>query len=501
MITGEWEEEGGALTDALVKDHGDRVVVQGFMFFPRGGSAQVVRYLCHALARVGWGPRLAAGSVGVAGDSSHAATFFAGLDVHAVDFTPALAAWERGDDPLDQTHPLHPSFEDRPGAPDRVFARVSPALAERQVAVWARALDAAGAPRADVLHLHHLTPLHDAALRVAPELPVVTHLHGTELLMLEEIGRLSANPRRATGVQPPDLTTWPYAEHWVRRMRAAARRSGRVLVVSPDQAVRAARILGLPDEQLTVVPNGVDTKRFDRLELRLEDRLSLLRRWLVDEPRGWDETGTPGSVRYSSSDLAAFVDAASGRPRPVLLYVSRFTAVKRLPLLIRAYARLRTRLGPVAPLVVWGGHPGEWEGEHPQAIVRRYNVGEVFFVGWRGHDDLRLGLACADLLVVPSVGEAFGQVYLEAMASGLPVVATRTGGPPSFVNLDPGRPDGWLVPPDDEGALADALAEAVAAPEERRARADAAYFHARRRYSWAAVAEQVVEVYDGLCTR
>jgi hypothetical protein len=159
----------GALTDAPVKDHGNRVVVQGFMFFPRGGSAQVVRYLCHALARAGWEPRLAAGSMGVAGDSSHAATFFTGLDVHAVDFTPALAARERGDDPLDQTQPLHPSFEDRPGAPDRVFARVSPALAERQVAAWARALDAAGAPRADVLHLHHLTPLHDAALRVAPE--------------------------------------------------------------------------------------------------------------------------------------------------------------------------------------------------------------------------------------------------------------------------------------------------------------------------------------------
>jgi hypothetical protein len=176
------------------------------MFFPRGGSAQVVRYLCHALARAGWEPRLAAGSMGVAGDSSHAATFFTGLDVHAVDFTPALTAWERGDDPLDHTQPLHPSFEDRPGAPDRVFARVSPALAERQVAAWARALDAAGAPRADVLHLHHLTPLHDAALRVAPELPIVTHLHGTELLMLEEIGRLPANPRRARTAEPPGLT-------------------------------------------------------------------------------------------------------------------------------------------------------------------------------------------------------------------------------------------------------------------------------------------------------
>ena len=48
----------------------------------------------------------------------------------------------------------------------------------------------------------------------------------------------------------------------------------------------------------------------------------------------------------------------------------------------------------------------------------------MFFVGWRDHDDLRLGLSCADLLVAPSVGEAFGSVYLEAMSAGLPVVAT-----------------------------------------------------------------------------
>jgi glycosyltransferase involved in cell wall biosynthesis len=49
------------------------------------------------------------------------------------------------------------------------------------------------------------------------------------------------------------------------------------------------------------------------------------------------------------------------------------------------------------------------------------------------------------------VGEAFGQVYLEAMAAGLPVVATRTGGPPSFVNLDPGRPDGRSLDPTGRG--------------------------------------------------
>jgi hypothetical protein len=44
-----------------------------------------------------------------------------------------------------------------------------------------------GAAEADILHLHHLTPIHEAAARVAPEVPVVGHLHGTELLMLREI--------------------------------------------------------------------------------------------------------------------------------------------------------------------------------------------------------------------------------------------------------------------------------------------------------------------------
>jgi hypothetical protein len=76
-------------------------------------------------------------------------------------------------------------------------------------------------------------------------------------------------------------------------------------------------------------------------------------RWLGRE---WP----PGSIRYSLADLSAFADAAG-----VLLYVGPFTAVNRLSLLLRAYARVRARFGPVAPLIIWGGHPGEWEGEPP----------------------------------------------------------------------------------------------------------------------------------------
>jgi len=86
-------------------------VLQGFSFFPRGGSAQVVRYLTAALLEAGWAPRIAAGSLGAAGSPSNAETFFAGLPLSAVDFTPALNAWQRGEDPLDRPVPLHASYE------------------------------------------------------------------------------------------------------------------------------------------------------------------------------------------------------------------------------------------------------------------------------------------------------------------------------------------------------------------------------------------------------
>ena len=74
---------------------------------------------------------------------------------------------------------MHPSYEDRPDAPDRIFAALDDATYERQVTAWCRALQAVGAATADVLHLHHLTPINEAAARVAPGVRIVGHLHGT----------------------------------------------------------------------------------------------------------------------------------------------------------------------------------------------------------------------------------------------------------------------------------------------------------------------------------
>ena len=89
--------------------------------------------------------------------------------------------------------------------------------------------------------------------------------------------------------------------------------------------------------------------------------------------------------------------------------------------------------------------------------------------------------------------EQFGQVLVEGMACGLPVIAKDAYGPAEIV--DHGE-TGWLVPPDDEEALADALVDAVNDAGKRARKGEAAYREARARYAWPALAASVAEIYE-----
>ena len=140
----------------------------------------------------GWEVVLASGSLGSLGEQTNAATFFEGLHVEAADYTPALERFGRGEDQLVGPIPFHGSFEDREGAPDPVFAALGPEQAKAQVSAWEGVFERAGFGQVDVIHLHHLTPMHEAAARLWPERALVTHLHGTDLKMLDRVGRLDA---------------------------------------------------------------------------------------------------------------------------------------------------------------------------------------------------------------------------------------------------------------------------------------------------------------------
>ncbi len=463
-----------------------RRIVMTLAFYPRGGSAQVVRYLGGALGALGNAVTVCCGSLGPVGSSSHAATFFSDLKVEALDFTDAATWFDQGRDPMAAPVPFHPSFEDRPDVPDRVFASLDDDAHQRQVAVWQSLLERVGLP--DLYHIHHLTHVNDAVAALGDR-PTVVHLHGTELKMLAKI-RLRGGER------------WRHAAAWDQRLVRAGHRADRLVVISPTDRQLAIDLLGVAPSLIEVVPNGVDATRFAPLRLPGSERLVQWRQWLVDEPQGWDESGQPGTIRYSDNDIDRFfLDPSTGELLPVLLFVGRFLGFKRVPLLVRAYATARDSLGRCPPpLVIWGGYPGEWEDEHPHTVATSLGVDGVFFVGWRGHEDLAAGLNCADVFVAPSVDEPFGQVYLEAMACGLPVIATDSGGPRSFVNTDPARPNGWRVTPDNETELTDAIIEAASDKSTRRQRGRNARRLIERQYDWHRIAEHIDRIYSGLLT-
>ena len=443
-------------------------MLMGIYFYPRGGSAHAARALARELGTGGVEVTLLAGSRSDLGEAALASCFYEGLDLRAVDFTPAL----RSADPLRYaggpwTAPMHGSFEDRPGAADAVLAKLDWEELELQVAAWADALERAAEGGVDLLYLHHLTPLNEAAARVLPQVPVIGHVHGTELLMLEEIE-----------ASPP--AGWEHADEWAERLREWASRCRRIVVNDRDGLARAAALLGLGEERFACIPNGFDPT----FAPGPVDRRAHWRRHLVERPRGWAPGGSPGSIAYGEEDLEALAGT-------VLLAVGRFTEVKRLPLLIEAFAEAQGEFRERAALVLVGGHPGEWEGEHPAEAIERTGARDAFLAGWHGHSELPNFLRAGDLLVHASVREQFGQVLVEAMACGLPAIAVDRGGPAAIVD-DPET--GWLVEPDDAEALAACMVAAVNDADDRRQRGRRARGRAVARYSWSHIGGELVEL-------
>ena len=215
----------------------------GLLFYPRGGSAHVARNLAHALPRVGWDATVLTGSVTGHGDARR---FYHDVDVRPVDMSRAIDPATRWPRIRRCTRPTRTV----PARPTAVFGLLDADAAEHQVTAWTRALQSAGAAHADVLHLHHLTPLYEAAKRAAPDVPIVGHLHGTELLMLEAI---EADPLR-----------WPYGLAWAERLRSWALQAERLIVLSESQIDRAERVLPVDPDRYTLIPNGYDPDLFSR---------------------------------------------------------------------------------------------------------------------------------------------------------------------------------------------------------------------------------------------
>jgi glycosyltransferase involved in cell wall biosynthesis len=144
-----------------------------------------------------------------------------------------------------------------------------------------------------------------------------------------------------------------------------------------------------------------------------------------------------------------------------------------------------------AALVVVGGHPGEWEDEHPAETVERIGADDVFLAGWHPQSELPDFMNASDVLVHPSADEQFGQVLIEGMACCLPPIATAHRGPMQIV--DDGR-TGRLIPPDDLDALTEVLVEAVNQAGRRARMGRAARREALENYTWTQIGERLAAV-------
>ncbi|MFF3786282.1 glycosyltransferase family 4 protein [Streptomyces sp. NPDC001933] len=497
----------------------------GVLFWPRGGSAQVIRYHLRELETRGWNTTLHAGSLGRPGEPSHGETFYHGLNLRPYDYNDAQKRFTRNLNPQQGPRPFHPSYEDRGHCPDPLFPAIPPEDADRITDAWTEHLTRHRSKTPTVLHLHHLSPLQTSARTAYPGTPRVTTLHGTELKLIDGMNRrlrlarsIGLSLKELAHLPGPDqalelarhatldeadttlLTTtdwpkWVHCEYWLAQLREAAQHAGHLAVVSDQDQDLAQRLLHLSGPP-PVIPNGVDTTSFRPSNLTPDARMRHLRRWLVTDPQGWGPGQTPGTIRYTDQDLERLRDS-QGRLRPLLLWVGRFLDFKRVPVLLEAFAALRTRMDPAPALLMWGGYPGEYEGTHPADLAARLGIQEdVYFAGWRGHEELPTGLNCADLFVAPAVNEPFGMVYVEAMASGTPPVATATGGPLRTIIPSGPTATGWLVRPDDSEDLASTLTTALSDPAELARRSSNGRTHTQSTYSWAHTTDHYVNLYD-----
>ncbi|MBV9101638.1 MAG: glycosyltransferase family 4 protein [Candidatus Dormibacteraeota bacterium] len=204
------------------------------------------------------------------------------------------------------------------------------------------------------------------------------------------------------------------------------------------------------DGDYRIVPNGIDCSRFNPA--------------LEPVP----STRTPGQA--------------------TLLFVGRLESRKGFPTLLEAYAAVRRERSDVR-LVVVGDGPMRWGYERQAEAL---GVPDVQFSGFVGGEMIPRYYASADLFGSPATGgESFGIVLLEAMASGVPVMASAI---PGFSQVVSHERDGVLLPPKQPEVWAGALRALLDDPARRRRMGEAGV-HKARQYDWSRVVDEVLDVY------
>ncbi|MEQ8517006.1 MAG: glycosyltransferase, partial [Chromatocurvus sp.] len=242
----------------------------------------------------------------------------------------------------------------------------------------------------------------------------------------------------------------------------------RFITVSRDLRGWLIDQVGIPERKVVQIYNGVDVARFDR--------------------RGQ----VRGTGVRSSPDLKPSEPPRS--PPLVIGTVGRLATIKNQNQIIRALAHIftqRPQLREQLRCIVVGDGP-ERAALEAEAFAR----GVAEQIEFRGdRSDIPDQLAQMDVFLLPSLNEGISNTVLEAMASGLPVVATNVGGNPELVQ--PGV-TGTLVPVGDAAALGEAILELLDDPAKRKEYGAAAQERIQREFDWNSTVLAYLGVYDAV---
>jgi len=284
----------------------------------------------------------------------------------------------------------------------------------------------------DLLHVHYAIP-HATSAWIAKE-------------MLKEQGR--ALPV-VTTLHGTDITIVGQDHSYHAITRFSIERSDRITSVSQWLKAETIRAFGCGNSRVDVIPNFVDPEEFSR-------------------------------SRYTNG-----LRGELGGDKKILMHISNMRAVKRLTDVVRIFAKVREQVPSV--LVLVGDGPDRRVAEE---LARDLGVlGDMRCLG--KIDDVAPLLAAADIYLLPSESESFGLSALEALASGVPVVASNNGGLPEVVQ---DGVTGALLPVGDVDGMAAAVVRLLA-PDRWRVASAAAAKDARARFATADVVVRYEALY------
>lgn len=292
----------------------------------------------------------------------------------------------------------------------------------------------------DLIHAHDwLVALAACSLKRIHKIPLISTIHATE------------RGRGRGHLHDPIAEAINGAEWWLTY------ESWRVICTSRFMAQEVMSYFSVPPDKVDVIPNGVSTERFDRLD---------------------------------GVDLDDFRARFASPQERIVFYVGRIVHEKGVHLLVEAGPRILAQF-PRAKFVV-AGTGGMVEALRDRAEELGVGV-KFYFTGFIPDEDRDRLYKVADCAVFPSLYEPFGIVALEAMAANTPVVVSSVGGLAEVVQHDE---TGITVHPDSVEFLAWGILRTLQDPEGAAARARRAYRQVVEEYNWDRIAQQTLSVYE-----